>query len=110
MLFNRDVELLYNPTYGSALDVYISKRGKPTKLKRNIVQSIVEQVTEALINSTFDKVVIVSHSQGTILVSEAVRKMIETRDDRLRQAIQSKLELYYFANMSSMYYVLYLVN
>lgn len=93
--FHRPVHLIHNPTSGLVWDLWNSitartlrKDGKLSRMAYNVVK-------EALI--THDKVVLVGHSQGTLISSYISRKLLKDKQFRHHAP---KLEIYCIAGVA----------
>ncbi|MCC1497979.1 hypothetical protein [Alcanivorax sp. 1008] len=88
-IFQRPVHLIHTPTWGLARDVMQSVTARTLRKDGKLSRPAVYVVQEAL--EKHDRVVLFCHSQGTIVASYIVRKLLRhasTRD------LVKKLELY----------------
>jgi len=100
-IFGRHITCIHNPTcsiIGDMIEVFLGRmmgnrlRSQARKLGHELVKSI-------LLDDTKQKVVVVAHSQGTIVASNVLADVNEEAqvDERLAEAMK-KLELYLLAN------------
>ena len=88
-LFQRPVHLIHTPTWGLVRDLAESITARTLRKDGKLSRPAVYVVQEAL--EKHDRVVLVCHSQGTIVASYIVRKLLRHRSTR---HLVSKLELY----------------
>ena len=91
-IFNRPIHLLHTPTYGIIWDLWQSVRARTLKTDAGLSQPAYEAIKNALI--AHDRVVIIAHSQGTIITSYVVSELLKNKDTR---QLAHKLEIYSFA-------------
>ena len=95
-LFQRPIELIYNPTEGPLLDLLECMLGRTFDFVSAPAEYALERVSLALANPEKDRGILMGHSQGGIIVSNVVSALIERfSGDRERM---SKLEVYTFAS------------
>ena len=95
-LFQRPIELIYNPTEGPFSDLLECVLGRTFDFVSAPAEYTLERVSLALSNPEKDRVILIGHSQGGIIVSNVVSGLIErSSGDRKRM---SKLEVYTFAS------------
>lgn len=95
-LFHRPIELIYNPTEGPIGDLIECVLGRTFDFVSAPAEYALERVSAALSSPDKDRVVLIGHSQGGIIVSKVVNALIERfTGDRKRM---SKLEVYTFAS------------
>ncbi len=95
-LFQRPIELIYNPTEGPLSDLLECMLGRTFDFVSAPAEYTLERVSLALANPEKDRVILMGHSQGGIIVSNVVSGLIERfSGDRERM---SKLEVYTFAS------------
>jgi len=104
-LFQRSVELIYKPTHGMFYDLAATVGGRTFNIENSTDMLVQSSLQEALLNENNKKVVVIAHSQGSVILCNAVRKMIEKGDETYRKNIERKLEIYNFANLSSVFAV-----
>lgn len=95
-LFRRPVELLYNPTEGPLGDLLECVLGRTFNFVSGPAGYALERLSIALSDPAKERVVLIGHSQGGIIVSNVVSGLIERfggDSDRL-----GKLEVYTFAS------------
>jgi hypothetical protein len=101
-MFERPIHLVHNPTYtfiGDLLQCFAGKTGilkfgyiEPTDvLKQQLCESLREAERDGI-----ETVVLLAHSQGTIITSNAISELGE--DDDILELMKKKLEVYNFAN------------
>jgi hypothetical protein len=91
-IFNRPVHLLHTPTYGIVWDLWQSVRARTLKTDAGLSQPAYEAIKNAL--EAHDRVVVVAHSQGTIITAYIVSELLKDKDTR---QLAHKLEIYSFA-------------
>ncbi|MCU0436318.1 MAG: hypothetical protein MUC49_00285 [Raineya sp.] len=91
LLFQRPITILHNPTNGIGLDIMQSAMGKFGHTNVEFAKFVLPQIRKAL--SEKEKVVIISHSQGTLITSTILDMLIQERNPNI-----GKLEIYAFAN------------
>jgi hypothetical protein len=91
LLFQRPVTVLHNPTNGIGLDIMQSMMGKFGQNNVEFAKFVLPQIRKAL--SEKEKVVLISHSQGTLITSTILDMLIQEQNPYL-----GKLEIYAFAN------------
>ncbi|MBW2734874.1 MAG: hypothetical protein JRH20_21020 [Deltaproteobacteria bacterium] len=95
-LFQRPIELIYNPTQGPIADLLECVVGRTFDFVTSPAEYALERVSAALSNPEKDRVILMGHSQGGIIVASVVAGLIERfGGDRERLA---KLEVYTFAS------------
>eukprot|EP00903_Cladosiphon_okamuranus_P019917 g18304.t1 len=106
-MFGRPVTVVHNPTDSILIDLIeciFAKlwtgqsfaTSKPCRL-------LTDKLAEALQNPKKTKVVLIAHSQGTIIASDVLRwlqRCAEDKNDELKQEDMKKLEIYNLANAS----------
>jgi len=105
-LFHRNIELVYNPSYGPIYDIAQCIGGRTFEILGPVETILKHSLMEALADSSIRKVVLIGHSKGTIVTCNAVRHLIERGTPELRRNIESKLEVYNFAAVSDIYAVM----
>lgn len=93
--FQRPVHLIHTPTYGLAWDVWDSITARTLKKDGYLSRPAAYVVQRAL--ERHDHVVLVCHSQGTIVASYIVRKLLKHRSTR---HLVRKLEVYCIAGVA----------
>ena len=93
--FNRPIHLIHTPTSGAVWDLWDSVTARTLRKDGKLSQPAYDVVKEALRHH--DKVVIVGHSQGTIVASYIARKLL--KDKRYRHHAP-KLEIYCIAGVA----------
>lgn len=93
--FHRPIHLIHTPTSGVVTDLWDSVTARTLRKDGKLSRLAYDVVKEAL--RTHDKVVIVGHSQGTIVSSYIARKLL--KDKRYRHHAP-KLEIYCIAGVA----------
>ena len=95
-LFERSFELIYNPTLGIARDLFECLTGRTFNFVSEPAAYALERVSEALANPEKERVILMGHSQGGIIVSNVVQGLIERFGGDAQT--MGKLEVYTFAS------------
>ncbi|MGB1060869.1 MAG: hypothetical protein ACPGZU_12105 [Ketobacter sp.] len=98
--FHRPIHLIHTPTYGAVRDLWDSITARTLRKDGKLSRPAYDVVKEALAHH--DKVVIVGHSQGTIVSSYIARKLL--KDKRYRHHAP-KLEIYCIAGVADSFRV-----
>ncbi len=93
--FGRPVHLIHTPTYGFAWDLWDSITARTLKKDGHLSRPAFYVVQRAL--ERHDHVVLVCHSQGTIIASYIVRKLLKHKSTR---HLVRKLEVYCLAGVA----------
>lgn len=95
-LFHRPIELIYNPTHGIVPDLLECVTGRTFDYASGTAAYALERVASAIENPSLDRVILMGHSQGGIIVSNVVAGLTErfTGD----ASLLGKLEVYTFAS------------
>lgn len=91
-LFNRRVTVLHNPTHGFMHDLAESISGRVGLFRTQPEIMVADYLSQALRVYPTSKVVVLCHSQGTIITSGAIRRLIKTNNEDLQ-----RMEVYTFA-------------
>ena len=94
-VFHRSVHLIHTPTYGAAWDLIDSITARTLRKDGALSRPAYDLVKEALV--THDKVVLLGHSQGTIVASYISRKLLK---DKKYRHLAHKLEIYCLAGVA----------
>ena len=95
-VFQRPIELIYNPTQGPLTDLLECVMGRSFDFVTSPAAYALERLSTALSNPEKDRVILIGHSQGGIIVSNVVAGLIERfGGDQMRLG---KLEVYTFAS------------
>lgn len=94
-VFNRAIHLIHTPTYGVIWDLWDSITARTLRKDGKLSRPAYDVVKEALV--THDRVVIVGHSQGTIVSSYIARKLLK---DKKYRHLAPKLEIYCLAGVA----------
>lgn len=98
--FHRPIHLIHTPTSGVAKDLWDSMTARTLRKDGKLGRAAYDVIKEAL--RSHDKVVIVGHSQGTIVASYIARKLL--KDKRFRHHAP-KLEIYCIAGVADSFRV-----
>ncbi len=93
--FNRPIHLIHTPTYGLMWDLWDSVTARTLRKDGKLSRPAYSVVKQALLHH--DKVVLIGHSQGTIISSYIARKLL--KDKRYRH-LAPKLEVYCIAGVA----------
>lgn len=94
-VFNRSIHLIHTPTYSAAWDFMDSITARTLRKDGKLSRPAYDVVKEALV--THDKVVLIGHSQGTIVSSYIARKLLK---DKKYRYLAPKLEIYCIAGVA----------
>lgn len=94
-VFNRPIHLIHTPTWGAAWDIWDSIIARTLRKDGYLSKPAYDVVKEAL--ATHEKVVIIGHSQGTIVSSYIARKLLKDKQFRHHAP---KLEIYCLAGVA----------
>lgn len=95
-IFKRPIDCIYNPTNSFVVDLFECITEKQWNDKYPITLIVYQTLVTTLTDDNIEKVVIICHSQGTIIMACVVGMMIQ-----LMPKYVSKLEIYAFANCST---------
>ncbi|WP_339806430.1 hypothetical protein [uncultured Marinobacter sp.] len=96
-LFCRRIHLMHNPSDGIVLDLLECAAGRTMQPVSTLDESVAHILADAL--SRHSKVVLIAHSQGGIIATGAVYKLIERWSGR--PELLGKLEIYTFASAAT---------
>lgn len=99
-LFQRPIHLIHTPTYGILWDLWDSMTARTLRKDGQLSQPAYQVVKEAL--TRHDKVVIVGHSQGTLVASYIARKLLR---ERQYAHLAARLEIYCLAGVTDSFRV-----
>ncbi|CAN0297900.1 unnamed protein product [Discosporangium mesarthrocarpum] len=106
-MFHRDITVVHNPTDSMFVDILECTIGNLWVGSKNVsrliepVQITLKKVEKALTDPSITKVVLLSHSQGTIIASDVLFRLwedVESKKKELTKDMMGKLEMYSFAN------------
>lgn len=100
--FRRPIHLVHTPTYGAVRDFWDSITARTLRKDGKLAKPAYRIIRNALLS--YDHVVLVSYSQGTIVSSYIVRKLL--KDPDLRQHVH-KLEVYCIAGVADSMHIDY---
>ena len=95
-IFKREIHLLYNPSDSIPFDLIECIMDRTFKMGTKVTQSMYKVLLKAL--DDYEKVVIISHSQGGIIAAELVNKLVKDID---YEHLSEKLEVYTFASATN---------
>jgi hypothetical protein len=95
-LFRRPIELIYNPTQGPVLDLLECVTGRTFDFISRPGEYALERISTALSNPEKNRVILLGHSQGGIIVSNVVAGLIERYGGDKK--LLAKLEVYTLAS------------
>ena len=99
-VFHRPIHLIHTPTFGGAWDFLDSVDARTLRKDGELSRPAYDLVKEALV--THDKVVLIGHSQGTIIASYIARKLLK---DKKYRHLAPKLEIYCIAGVADSFRV-----
>ncbi|CAM9089846.1 unnamed protein product [Scytosiphon promiscuus] len=104
-MFGRDVTVVHNPTDSIVIDllecVFAKLWAGQSFATSRPCDLLVDKLVEALQDPKKAKVILVAHSQGTIIAGDALRRLSQAVEDgKLAQDAMKKLEIYNLANAS----------
>ena len=99
IMLNRPIHCVFNNTDSFIFDVIESAIGKQTNDLTEASFITLSVISKILLNKDIDKLVIICHSQGTIIVSQVMRYLHNFGLDK--EDYLKKIEIYAFANCSS---------
>ena len=94
-IFNRPIHLIHTPTYGVVWDLWDSITARTLRKDGKLSRPAYDLIKEALV--THDKVILIGHSQGTIVSSYVARKLLK---DKKYRHLAPKLEIYCLAGVA----------
>jgi hypothetical protein len=95
-IFKREIHLLYNPSDSIPFDLIECIMDRTFKMGTKVTQSMYKVLLKALYD--YEKVVIISHSQGGIIAAELVNRLVKDMDC---EHMAEKLEVYTFASATN---------
>lgn len=100
--FRRPIHLIHTPTFGAVWDLWDSITARTLRKDGKLAKPAYQIVKNALMS--YDHVVLVTYSQGTIVASYIVRKLL--KDPELREHAH-KLEVYCIAGVADSLHIDY---
>jgi hypothetical protein len=100
-IFHRDIELVHNPSYGIMYDICQAIGGRTFELMSQPTITLEHTIKEALSQQNNHKIVIISHSNGTIVTTNAIRKLLMDAKPEERSKIEKSVEVYNFCNLAT---------
>lgn len=98
-IFGRQISLLHNPTDGIVLDLLECLAGRTYEIFEPVSRSVAD-ILETVLKVQKKKVVLIAHSQGGIISSQAVNRLRERLSEEDRAHLRH-LELYTFASAAT---------
>lgn len=92
-LFQRPIHLIHNPTDSLALDLWECVLGRTFDFKTDLAEYVLDVVARLL--RGYERVVLIGHSQGGIVVANVLNSLVRSADDRTRL---ERLEIYTFGS------------
>jgi pimeloyl-ACP methyl ester carboxylesterase len=99
-LFHRRIIGIQNPTDSILVDLLECAVGKRWRRSMNPSRKALEPISLALNNSDIERVILIGHSQGTIIAANILRALTDDVEHQYIQSLEllKKLEIYAFAN------------
>jgi hypothetical protein len=99
-LFHRRIVGIQNPTDSILVDLLECAVGKRWKRSMSPAQKALEPISNALNDPNIERVILIGHSQGTIISANILRSLIEDHGQAYVNPFENmkKLEIYTFAN------------
>jgi len=104
-LFQKTIKLIYKPTYGILYDLAETIGGRTFDIPSTTDTMIQDSLYKSLMNNEVDKVVLILHSQGSVIACNAIRKMIKKGSVELKESIERKLEVYSFGSVADSFFL-----
>jgi len=107
-LFGRRIVGIQNPTDSILVDLLECAVGKRWKRSMSPAQNALDPISKALNDPDIHRVILIGHSQGTIISANILRSLVEDHGQTYVQPFDNmkKLEIYAFANCAdSMEYI-----
>jgi len=102
-LFHRRIVGIQNPTDSILVDLLECAVGKRWKRSMSPAQTALEPISKALNDPNIERVILIGHSQGTIISANILRSLIEDNGQTYVTPFEEnmkKLEMYLFATCS----------
>ena len=97
--FNRPINCVFNKTDSLIMDLFEATIGKTTNDLTEVSHLVLSTVSKILLDENIDKLVIICHSQGTIIMSQVLQNLEKFGLDK--EDLLKKMEIYAFANCST---------
>lgn len=97
-IFGRPIELIYNPTRGLLADLAECMTGRTFAYASDTADYALERVSDALSDRDSERVILMGHSQGGIIVANVVKGLVARFGGN--PDVMGKLEVYTFASAS----------
>jgi len=94
-IFKKKIELVYHPTHGAFFDLIESVVGKVSTLLSNPAQYLLAVTKHRLDDHNINKIVIIAHSRGCIIVNEVIEQLLQ--DPKYNNQL-NKIEIYTFGS------------
>tara|TARA_Y100000992_G_C21211385_1_gene465630 strand:- start:34 stop:921 length:888 start_codon:yes stop_codon:yes gene_type:complete len=98
-IFNRPIDVIHNVTDSFIMDILECLIGKETNDLTEASTITLYTVSKKLLDININKVILICHSQGTIIVSKVLQSLAKLGLDK--EYYLKKLEIYAFANCAS---------
>lgn len=96
-LFKRRIHILHNYTLGLDRDLRECVRGRTLEEHTIVARQLLRELKRYAQAKGKVKVVIIAHSQGTIIASEMVKRLADRGQSEADPALLERLEVYHFA-------------
>ncbi|MFE8072692.1 hypothetical protein QQM79_16665 [Marinobacteraceae bacterium S3BR75-40.1] len=98
-LFDREIQLLHNPSDGIVLDLVECAIGRTMQIVSDLDEGIADILEDAL--EHHDKVVLLAHSQGGIIGTTALYRLVRRLKAAQKEALLENVEYYTFASAAT---------
>ncbi|TVP53714.1 MAG: hypothetical protein EA349_13275 [Halomonadaceae bacterium] len=102
-LFRRKIHLVYNVSDGLFLDLLEASLGLNVQLGPGVSEEVARVARRSL--ELYDKLVIITHSQGSIIAAEALRRLALRLREEDREDELARIEFYTFGSALSQFTV-----
>lgn len=99
-IFHRNIDIFYNSSDSLIPDLFEAFLNKSTDLFTEASWKLFLCILSMLFDPTIHKLIIIGHSQGTILLSSILQKLKEIGIEKNKSYLQ-KIEFYLFSNCAS---------
>jgi len=99
-LFNRPITVVYNPTFGPLVDLTECILGRNFHIFGDVVGPLLECVVKELKDDTVKEVILIGHSQGGVIVCNAVDELIKKYKHEECVKMLKKIKVFTFASAS----------
>lgn len=95
-LFHRPITLLHNPTDTLPIDLLECILDRTLDWTSDPVDFSAHKIKKALKKEEKEKIVVITHSQGSIIISRVLKELLKEKDETFQKNLK-KLEIYTFA-------------